>query len=97
MPVVDTIAKIRLMHFDQGMGIKTICRELYHLKKVVRKVAESGATEFRYNRTDPPRPKLGAWLGDLDWLLETNAGHHRRPVCGATTRHRRHTFRGLRP
>jgi hypothetical protein len=28
MLVVETIAKIRRMHFGQGMGIKTICREL---------------------------------------------------------------------
>ena len=73
MLVVETIAKIRRMHFGQGMGIKTICRELNLSKKVVRKVVRSGATEFSYKRTVQPRPKLGAWLAELDRLLATNA------------------------
>jgi transposase len=73
MLVVETIAKIRRMYFGQGMGIKTICRELNLSKKVVRKVVRSGATEFSYKRTVQPRPKLGAWLGELDRLLATNA------------------------
>ena len=73
MLVVETIAKIRRMHFGQGMGIKTICRELNLSKKVVRKVVRSGATEFSYKRTVQPRPKLGAWLAELDRLLVANA------------------------
>jgi transposase len=73
MFVVETIAKIRRLHFGQGMGIKTIYRELNLSKKVVRKVVRSGATEFSYKRTVQPRPKLGAWLADLDVLLAANA------------------------
>jgi len=73
MLVVETIAKIRRMHFGQCMGIKTICRELNLSKKVVRKVVRSGATEFSYKRSVQPRPKLGAWLGELDSLLAANA------------------------
>ena len=73
MLIVETIAKIRRMHFSQGMGIKTICRELKMSKKVVRKVIRSGATEFSYKRTVQPRPKLGAWLGELNRLLAVNA------------------------
>ncbi len=73
MLVVETIAKIRRMHFGQGMGIKTIFRELNLSKKVVRKVVRSGATEFSYKRTVQPRPKLGAWLAELDRLFATNA------------------------
>jgi transposase len=73
MLIVETISKIRRMHFNQGMGIKTICRELNLSKKVVRKVVRSGATEFTYKRTVQPRPKLGAWVGDLDKLLAVNA------------------------
>jgi transposase len=41
---------------------------------VVRKVLRSGATEFRYERTRQPLPKLGAWQAELDRLLEENAG-----------------------
>lgn len=73
MLIVETIAKIRRLHFNQGLGIKTICRELNLSKKVVRKVVRSGATEFTYKRTVQPRPKLGAWTGELDRLLEVNA------------------------
>ena len=74
--VVETIAKIRRMDFGQGMGIKTICRELNLSKKVVRKVVRSGATEFSYKRTAQPRPKLGAWLAELDRLLVANAARY---------------------
>ena len=76
MLVVETVAKVRRLHFVQGKAIKAICRELGLSRKVVRKVLRSGATEFRYARTRQPLPKLGAWRGDLDRLLEENA---RRP------------------
>ena len=39
----------------------------------MRKVIRSGATEFNYTRTVQPRPKLGAWLNDLNRLLAANA------------------------
>lgn len=73
MLVVETIAKIRRMHFVQGMGIKAICCELNLSKKVVRKVVQSGVTEFSYTRTVQPRPKLGACLAALDRLLAAHA------------------------
>jgi len=74
MLVVETVAKVRRLHFVQGLAIKAICRELGLSRKVVRKVLRSGATEFRYERTRQPMPKLGAWQGDLDRLLAENAG-----------------------
>jgi len=42
MLVVETIAKIRRLHFTEGKGIKTICRDLSLSKKVVRKVTQLG-------------------------------------------------------
>ena len=69
MLVVETIAKIRRLHFVQGQTIKSICRDLGLSRKVVRKVLRSGATEFRYERTQQPLPKLGAWQSELDRLL----------------------------
>lgn len=39
MLIVETIAKIRRLHFTEGKGIKTICRDLKLSKKVVRKVS----------------------------------------------------------
>jgi transposase len=73
MLVVETIAKVRRLHFVQGLGIKAICRDLGLSRKVVRKVLRSGATEFRYERTRQPLPKLGAWRAELDRLLQENA------------------------
>jgi hypothetical protein len=57
------------MHFGQGMGIKTICRELNLSKTVVRKGVRSGATAFRSKRRVQPRPKPGAWMAEPDRLL----------------------------
>jgi transposase len=74
MLVVETVAKIRRLHLVQGLAIKAICRELGLSRKVVRKVLRSGTTEFRYERTRQPMPKLGAWQAELDRLLEENAG-----------------------
>ena len=67
--VVETIAKIRRAYFVQGKAIKAICRELSISRKVVRKVLRSGATEFVYERTVQPHPKLGSWRAELDRLL----------------------------
>jgi len=73
MLVVETIARIRRAYFVQGKTIKAICRELRVSRKVVRKVIRSGATAFAYERRVQPRPKLGAWRGELDQLLAANA------------------------
>ena len=48
MLVLETIAKIRLAHFQHGKSIKRICRELKVSRYVVRKVVCSGETEFRW-------------------------------------------------
>jgi len=74
MLVVETIAKVRRLHLSDGKPIKVICRELGLSRKVVRKVLRSGATEFHYERSRQPLPKLGAWQSDLDRLLDANAG-----------------------
>ena len=73
MLVVETVAKIRRLHFGQGKAIKEICRELGLSRKAVRRVLRSGATEFRYERKRQPLPKLGEWQAELDRLLEANA------------------------
>jgi transposase len=72
MLVVETIAKIRRLHLVEGRPIKAICRDLGLSRKVVRKVVRSGATEFRYERTRQPLPKLGPWQAELDRLLAEN-------------------------
>lgn len=72
MLVVETIAKIRRLHFGQGKAIKVICRELGLSRKVVRKVIRSGASEFHYERERQPLPKIGPWRERLDAILLAN-------------------------
>jgi transposase len=72
MLVVETIAKIRRAFFHQKRPIKTICRELKLSRKAVRRAIRSEATEFRYERSVQPMPKLGAWREQLDELLAAN-------------------------
>src|SRR5436189_2646220 len=53
---------------------------LFRSRNTVRKVLRSGATSFEYMRVVQPRPKLGAWRGDLDRMLlenETRAARER--------------------
>lgn len=81
-PLANT--KIRRLHFTEGKGIKTICRDLKLSKNVVRKVIRTGITEFTYTRTVQPRPKLGAWLGELNRLLgvkAARANRERQSLC----------------
>lgn len=73
MTGVETIARIRFEHFQNGKGIKRIARELGIARDTVRKVLRSGATEFGYRRTVQPQPKLGAWVEILTGILEAEA------------------------
>jgi transposase len=74
MLVVETIGKIRRAYLVQGKPIKAISRELKVSRKVIRKVLRTGATQFEYERSVQPRPKIGPWQGDLDSLLSANEG-----------------------
>ncbi len=73
MLVVETIAKIRRAHFVEGKSIKQICRELRLSRNTVRKVIRSDATEFTYDRTTQPRPKIDPWRSELGELLAEKA------------------------
>src|SRR2546430_9193757 len=74
MLVVETIAKVRRAYFGQNKPIKTICRELRVSRRVVRKVIRSQATEFRYQRSRQPLPRIDPWRDQLDGLLLENEG-----------------------
>ena len=78
MLVLETIAKIRLAYFQHEKPIKQICRELRVSRKVVRKVIRSGQTEFGYERSVQPQPKIGPIREELDRLLIENAKRSRR-------------------
>ena len=72
MLVVETIAKIRRAFFVQKKPIKEICRDLRVSRKAVRKIVRSDATEFHYERSVQPLPKIGPWRDRLDCLLRGN-------------------------
>src|SRR5689334_10316360 len=74
MLVVETIAKIRRAYFAQNKPIKTICREFRVSRRVVRKVIRSQATEFRYQRSRQPLPRIDPWRDQLEGLLLENEG-----------------------
>ncbi len=78
MLVVETIAKIRRAYFIQGKSIKQICRDLYVSRNTVRKVVRSGVTEFSYDRSSQPRPKIDPWRSELDEMLAENARQSKR-------------------
>ena len=78
MLVVETIAKIRRAYFQQKKAIKTISRELKVSRKAIRKAIRSEATEFRYERSVQPMPKIGPWREQLDELLLANERKARR-------------------
>jgi len=73
MLVVETIAKIRRAYFIQGKSIKAMVRELRVSRKTVRKVIRSEETDFAYERSSQPQPKIGPWREELDRLLSANA------------------------
>src|SRR5204863_5190010 len=74
MLVVETIGRIRREYRIKGKSIKEIARDLKMSRNTVRKVLRSGATSFEYIRVVQPRPKLGAWHGDLD-RMQRHDGH----------------------
>src|ERR1700684_1259909 len=83
MTVVETIARIRFEHFQNGKGIKRIARELGIARDTVRKILRSGATEFVYRREVQPQRKLGAWIETLTAILEAEDKLPRREIPSA--------------
>src|SRR5215813_8415679 len=61
MLIVETIAKVRRAYFIYQKPIKAICREFGLSRRVVRKVIRSEATEFRYERSRQPLPRIDPW------------------------------------
>ena len=78
MKRVDTIARVRREYLVRGRSIREIARELHISRNTVRKILRSGETEFVYERTVQPLPKLGSWRTELDRLLTANAARSSR-------------------
>jgi transposase-like protein len=75
---VDTIARVRREYLVRGRSIREIARELHISRNTVRKILRSGETEFVYERTVQPQPKLGSWRVELDRLLAVNTARSSR-------------------
>jgi transposase len=69
MLIVETIRKIRLAYHRDRKPIRQIAREFHLSKNTVKKVIRSGATEFEYERSIQPRPKLGPFEERLAQFL----------------------------
>ena len=78
MTGVETIARIRFEHYQNGKGIKRIARELGIARDTVRRVLRSNATAFAYKREVQPQPKLGSFVPVLTAILEAEAKLPRR-------------------
>ena len=79
MLVVETIAKIRRMHYGQKESIKKISRALRISRNTVRKAIRSDQTEFRYHRQKQPHRVLGSFISQLEqWLTADSKEPKRR-------------------
>ncbi len=73
MMIVETIAKIRRMHYVQNKGIKTIARELRLSKNTVKKVIREDKTSKSYERSKQILPTMDEFKLQLTNMLEANS------------------------
>ena len=73
MVTVETIGRIRRAFWVEHKPIRQIVRELRISRHTVRKAIRGSSTEFRYERQVQPQPRLGAFVGRLDAMLEANS------------------------
>ena len=73
MLIVETIAKIRRVYFQDKKPIKQIWREFRVSRNTVRKVIRSGVMELTHERRVQPQPEIGPWKDKLDEMLAVNA------------------------
>lgn len=78
MLVVETIARIRREFHVKKKPIKMIARDLGLSRNTVRRVLRSNETEFIYERSTQPMPRLGHWTDELSRQLAENAGKSRK-------------------
>ena len=74
MKRVDTIARVRRAFYVQRWSVKKIVRELHVSRNTVRKILRSDETDFSYERTHQPMPRIGPWQEQLDRFLAANVG-----------------------
>ncbi len=68
---MDSIIKVRLAYFRDGKAIREIARKFNLARNTVKNIIRSGVTDQKYERSEQPRPKLGAFVEQLtEWLKE---------------------------
>ena len=70
MLCVETVGRIRRLHFVEGRSIKEIVRLLKVSRNTVRRVLRAEAPKLGYERVVQPRPQLGPYATRLEQLLE---------------------------
>ena len=70
---METTRKIRCAYQRDGKPIRRIAREFHLSPNTVKKVLRGEATEFTYERTSQPLPKLGSYEDALLARLATDA------------------------
>lgn len=54
--------------------MKKIVRELHVSRNTVRTILRTDETDFSYERSRQPQPRIGPWQDQLEQLLSSNAG-----------------------
>lgn len=68
---METIAKIRRRHIQEGESISSIARDLHLSRATVCKYLQDDQIQSGYKRTIQPKPKLGEFESVLEaWLLK---------------------------
>ena len=72
MLCVETVGRIRRLHFVDGRSIKEIARLLKVSRNTVRRVIRTETPTLSYERTVQPRPQLGPYAARLEQMLEAD-------------------------
>lgn len=78
MLIMETIGKIRRLHYAQGKGYKTIARELGLSKNTVKRVLRQGIIKAEYKRAHKEYRVLGSYIDDLKERLQQDVQGPRR-------------------
>lgn len=78
MLIVETIRKIRVAYHRDGRAIRQIARDFNLSRNTVKRVIRGDATEFTYERSSQPMPKLGPYEESLVAYLEADRALPRR-------------------
>lgn len=89
MLIVETIAKIRLLHHVKKKSIKQISRELQLSRNTVRKALRENKTSSTYRRIQQPAPKLEGYQAQLEEWLKSDNRLPKAQRCSAQKLHER--------